>query len=208
MGARRFLEQVARGAEFRTLQSGLANPSGWLTDALGGTRSVAGQRVTIEKSFGIAPVFAAVSIISEAVGMLPFKVFRNLEDDEIMVASDHRAWRMIHDQPNPAMPAHRFWSTVTAQLLLWGNAFVRKERSQITGLVETLWLLDPARVMVEWNPDTGRKQFTYQPAGAGDQARRYSDDDVLHITALSLNGVIGESVIGRCRNLFGNVLAR
>jgi phage portal protein BeeE len=74
-----------------------------------------------------------VSIISEAVGMLPFKVYRSLGDDEVVVASDHRAWRMLHDQPNPAMPAHRFWSTVTAQLLLWGNAFIRKERSAVTG---------------------------------------------------------------------------
>jgi phage portal protein BeeE len=63
---------------------------------------------------------------------------------------------MLHDQPNPAMPAHRFWSTVTAQLLLWGNAFIRKERNAVTGLVESLWLLDPAHVMVEWNPVTGR----------------------------------------------------
>jgi len=207
VGARRFLEQVARGAEFRSLTSGLANPAGWLTDSIGGTRSVSGQRVTVDRAFGLAPVFAAVSIISEAVGMLPFKVYRALDQDEVVVASDHRAWRMIHDQPNPAMPAHRFWSTVTAQLLLWGNAFVRKERSVVSGLVESLWLEDPSLVMVEWDPSTGRKRFTVQPQ-AGAPARVYTDDQVLHITSLSLNGVVGESVIGRCRNLFGNVIAR
>lgn len=202
-----FLDRVARGAEFRSLQSGLANPAGWLTDALGSSRSVSGQRVTIDRAFSLAPVYSAVSIISESVGMLPFKVYRQLQDDEVVTASDHRAWRMLHDQPNPAMPAHRFWSTVTAQLLLWGNAFIRKDRSDLTGLVESLWLLDPAHVMVEWDPSTGVKRFTEQPV-SNRPARVYGDDEVLHITALSLNGVVGESVIGRCRDAFGNALAR
>jgi HK97 family phage portal protein len=202
-----FLARLAAGAEFRSLTSGLANPQGWLSDALGGPRSVSGQRVTVDKAFGLAPVYSAVSVISEAVGMLPFKVYRTLGDDEVAVASDHRAWRMLHDQPNPAMPAHRFWSTVTAQLLLWGNAFVRKERNPATALVDTLWLLDPARVMVEWNPATGEKRYTQQ-AGGNQPAVVYGDTEILHVTALSLNGVVGESVIGRCRDAFGNALAR
>jgi HK97 family phage portal protein len=201
------LSRIVRGAEYRSVVSGLANPQGWLVDAIGGARSVSGQRVTVDKAFGLAPVFSAVSIISEQVGTLPFKVYRSLPDDEVAVASDHRAWRMLHDQPNPAMPAHRFWSTVTVQLLLWGNSFVRKERSSATGLVESLWLLNPAHVMVEWNPETGEKRFTEQAHGS-QEARVYGNDDVLHVTALSLNGVVGESVIGRCRDTFGNVLAR
>jgi phage portal protein BeeE len=51
---------------------------------------VSGQRVTVDKAFGLAPVYSAVSIISEAVGMLPFKVYRSPGDDEVVVASDHR----------------------------------------------------------------------------------------------------------------------
>jgi HK97 family phage portal protein len=53
-----------------------------------------------------------------------------------------------------------------------------------------------------------RRRETLQGAHRVGQTNLYGGDDVLHITGLSLNGLIGESVISRCRNTFGTVLAR
>jgi HK97 family phage portal protein len=202
-----FLDQLIRGAEYRSVTSTLANPSMWLADAFGSSKTSSGQRVTAQKAIGLAPVWAAVSFIAESgIGMLPFKVYRTLPntDGEVVVAEEHRAWRMLHNQPNPITPANRFWSTVTVHLLLWGNAFLVKVRSDLTGLVEELWLLDPSTVTVEWNGF--EKRFVEQTASG--QRNQYSGDDVLHITGLSMNGLIGESVISRCRNTLGTALAR
>jgi HK97 family phage portal protein len=173
-------------------------------DAFAGSETYSGERVTIPGALGLVAVFGAVSKIAETIGSLPLKVYRDL-DGERVEASDHRAYRMLHDMPNPLSPSHRFWSTVVGHLLLWGNAFVRKERDQ-NGLVATLWALEPSQMSVEWNTKEQRKRFAY--TGADGVRTVLPDDEVLHILDFSLNGIVGESRISRCRQGIGTALAR
>lgn len=197
-----FLDRVVAGAEFRSLST-LRNPQGWLTDAFGGRATFAGERVSLNDAFGLGPVFAAVTIIAETVGGLPFKVYRAIQDtDERVEARSHRMWRILHDKPNEITPADRFWSSVTAQLLLHANVFLEKERNEF-GEVEQLWLLDPASITVNWD---GRRKTFVQDTNEG--RRTFTDEQVLHIFAMSLNGLIGESPITRCRQLLGTAIAR
>lgn len=187
--------------EYRT---GLASPSGWLINALGASSdSYSGKRVTTTDALSLGAVFSAVEKISEAIGTLPLKVFRIMDDGDRIEARNHRTWRMLHDQPNPVTSAHRFWSTVAAQMLLWGNAYIYKERSRdALEEVESLWLLDPAEVVVNWN---GRvKSFTLP----GPPQKTFSLDEVLHIPAFSLDGIYGCSRITYCRQTLGTALAR
>jgi HK97 family phage portal protein len=199
-----FLRRVARGAEFRSLTSGLSNPASWLTDALGGPVTYSGKRVNQSTALGLVPVFAAVTLISEAVGQIPLKVYRLGDDGDKQEARQHRTWQMLHDAPNPETPARRFWATVTAQLLLWGNAFIEKRRSDGI-LVDELWLLDPAQMTVMWDPVTRTKTFRQHT----DQGRRdFTSDDLLHITGLSLDGIVGVSRITYCRHSLGTAIGR
>jgi HK97 family phage portal protein len=203
-----FLDRLVAGAEHRSAAtSGLARPANWLFNAFGGTRSASGQHVTVATAMGVAPVWSAVSIIAGQVGQLPFKVFRDLGSGNVVEQSDHRAYRMLHTQPNPITPADRFWSTVTAHLLLWGNAYIEKVRSPDSGLVEELWLIEPSTVVVKWDAANRTKYFEETRAYGGDM-RTLTADEVLHVTGLSLNGLIGESVISRCRNMLGTAMAR
>lgn len=184
--------------------SGLANPGEWLFDSLGAGRTVSGERVDVRSSMSIADVFTAVSIIAETVGSLPLKTYRELPDGSVMPAPDHRAYRMLHAAPNPLQPAHRFWSTVTAHQLLWGNWFVEKLRDE-NGLVSELWLLHPATVTVEWNQGLRRKRFVVEDVNG----RRVLDDDrVLHGYGVSTDGVIGMSPIQQARESLGKAKAR
>jgi HK97 family phage portal protein len=201
-----WLDRVARGAEFRSGTSGLANPAGWLVEAMrGGSRSAAGQPVTVDRALALAPFYAGVTLISETVGQLPFKVFRELEDGEKVTARDHRSWRMLHDQPNPVTPAHRFWSTVTAHLILWGNAFLEKERDPLTGLVTSLWIVEPQLITVQWDARLRMKRYTTSPYARPE--RSWTDETMLHITGWSSDGLMGMSVL-HCREAFGAALAR
>jgi phage portal protein BeeE len=137
--------------------SGMAVPQTWFTEALSTGTAPSGKRVTVANAMGLAPVWAAVSLIAEQVGQLPLKVYREV-DGERTEARSHRAWSMLHDKPNDHTPADRFWSTVTTQLLLYGNAFLRKHRDQF-GLVDELTLLNPAHMLVYWDGDqrSGRR---------------------------------------------------
>lgn len=191
----------------RELRATLENPPDWLLDSLApGGKSVSGQRVSVSSSLGLVAVFAAVSKISETIGSLPLKVYRELPDDAREEAKDHRAYRMLHDMPNPQTPAPRFWATVTNHLLLWGNAYLWQERDAMSGLVTTLWLLSPDRVTVEWNERLRSKRFRYTTLDGAEEF--YSEGTVLHLMDFSLDGLVGESRIARCRETIGTGLAR
>jgi HK97 family phage portal protein len=179
MGIRRWL-QGPDVAEMRAV-SGLANPSGWLVDALSVATASSGEKVTQQKALGLAAVFSAVEKISEAVGQLPFKVYRIVDDDTVE-ARGHRSWRMLHDKPNSETTARTYWSTVAAQLLLEGDSLSWKERDPFTGEVESLYLLDNAQFQIEW--DGERKVFKNTQTGG-----RFGTDEILHIRGFSLNGL-------------------
>jgi HK97 family phage portal protein len=191
-----------RKSEEEHRSSTLAYPSSELLDSLGVSGSWSGERVTEKKALGLAAVFAAVEKISESVGSLPLKVFRVMDDDERVPATTHRSWRMLHDMPNEYTTAHTFWSTVTASLLLRGNAFLFKARDEFD-MVDQLWILDPSQITVEWN---GKVKRFVQDSPEG--RRVWSVDEVLHIMGFSLNGITGCSRIEYCRQSLGTALAR
>lgn len=194
-----FLDRIVAGAEFR---AGWANPSGSMLEAFGSGTSYSGERVSTKNAMGLAAVFSAVEKISEAVGSLPFKVYRIIEGDDRVEARSHRSWRMLHDKPNPETTAHVFWSTVTAQVLLDGNSLIWKERG-VEGEIESLYLLDSSQWTIEW--DGREKRFVRTVTGS---RQEFTSDQVLHIMGLSLDGVIGCSRITYCREALGTALAR
>ena len=46
------------------------------------------------------------------------------------MALDHPLYRLLHDEPNPEMSSFVFRETLMTHLLLWGNAYVWKDRSR------------------------------------------------------------------------------
>lgn len=187
--------------EVAELRAGFANPSPEFMDAMGVTATYSGQRVSVDKAMGMAAVYAGVSLIAETVGMLPLKIYRDV-DGERVEADTHRSYRMLHDRPNPAMSAHVFWSAVAAHLLLYGNAFLPKVTDPLTGFIESLYLEDPTCITVEWNG--ARKRFVDE----GPPKRTWTEETMLHIVGFSLNGVTGVSPISMCRNPLGTAIAR
>jgi HK97 family phage portal protein len=192
------MEEMA-DPEYR-VASGLANPANWLVDALSTATASSGEKVTQSSALGLAAVFSAVEKISEAVGSLPFKVYRMVDDDTVE-ARGHRSWRMIHDKPNSDTDARTYWSTVAAQLLLEGDSLSWKERDPFTGEVEELYLLDTSQFVIEW--DNGVKVFKNTQTG-----RRFGTDQILHVMGFSLNGLHGCSRITYCRETLGTALGR
>lgn len=185
--------------------SGFAFPSDDLIDSLTAGGTLAGEKIDASTAMRISDVFTAVNIIAEEVGGLPLKVFRQVGDATIE-ATDHRAYRMLHDAPNPTQPAFRFWSTLATHLLLWGNAYIEKLRDA-NGLVSELWLLHPSWVTVEWSWALRQKRFLVTIPNTVESIT-LSDDRVLHIFGVSTDGLVGLSPIGQCRDTLGVSKAR
>lgn len=191
----------------RETRSTLRHPDSELLDALLGTPTPSGKRVTVDRAIGLSAVWAAVTLISEQVGQLPLKVYRSLDEGEKEEARGHRSWRMLHDRPNPQTPAGRFWATVALHILLYGSAFIEKRRDEV-GIVEALWLLPPTEMTVKWWPNLREKTYLHRPADRLDAGREMDDDEVLHIFGPSLDGITGMSVIEACKTSLGTALAR
>jgi len=194
------LVRAISGAEYR---SGLALPQEWLIDALGGPMSSSGESVTVEKALRVAPFNAGVRLISGAMLSCPLKVYRDVNGEKVN-ARDHSAWKLLHDAPNPMTPAGRFWETVVAHLLLYGDAFLWKNRTDEV-LVDELWIMDPNQLTIEWDASGRRKTFVQQSTGS---RRVYTDEEVLHIPAWSLDGLKGRSAVMLCREALGAAMAR
>lgn len=136
--------------------------------------------VNEKTSLQMAAVWRAVSLIAGTAASLPLKTYRrgSLEESPLRVLRD----------PNPTQTAFEFWETVYVHLLLWGNAYVLKERA-VGGQVQNLWPLHPSRVQV--GVVRAEKVFTVD----GDLDAPFSPDRIMHVPGLGYDGVTGASPI-------------
>lgn len=196
-----FLHFVTRGLERESRDATLAEPPDWMWDAWGGGRTYTGKSVTPAKALGLAPVYACVSLLASAVGLLPLGVYRR--DGRARVPyPEHVHSDLLHTRPNDEMAADRFWETVTGHLNMWGNAYLEKVTDSL-GVVQEMWPIEPSKVTVERHPQTGVKRFR---VAGGD--RWFDDRTILHIAAFGHDTLKGLSPIGECRQTLGVVMAR
>ncbi len=167
-----------------------------------GRYTTTGALITVDSAVELIPVYSAVNLISSAIGSLPCKVYSYAG----AVRSDARGsrqWRMLHDTPNDEIAADEFWQWVSSCLLLWGNAFIWKERDA-NGVVQNLWPIRPDRVMVGRETVNGKSR----PYFLIDSAGRFYDVDILHIRGFGTDGIVGYSPIQIARQQFANDLAQ
>lgn len=162
-----------------------------------------GQVVTVDSAMTTVPVYAAVQLLAGAIGSLPLKVYTGTYPRK--EASGSRQWKMLHDTPNEEMAADEFWELVASSLLLWGNAFIWKDRNDLQQVSE-LWVIDPRRVRVsrEAEPgNTSRRVFWL------DGVPGYvTEQSILHIRGLGTDGLVGYSPIQQARQRLGVEMAR
>ena len=202
------LARIGKGIEKRTAPSSVW-PRGitFSTFPVMRSTSSSGQVVTINSALETIPVYAAVQIIAGAIGSLPLKVYRDQGDEDPREeARSSRQWKLLHDAPNAEVAADEFWELVTASLLLWGNAFIWKERNDLD-LVTQLWVIDPSRVRVsrEAIPGGGSERAFWLDGTLG----YATEKSILHIRGLGNDGLVGYSpIMIAARNRLGTDMAR
>lgn len=160
-----------------------------------------GNTVTVEKSLRLVPVFSAVSLLSSAVGSLPLRVYKTLPDGGKQLAPQHRASKFLTVQPNPMASADEVFESVTASLLLWGNAFLMKEKDDQGNLV-ALWPIAPSRMRIGRRPEDGMPEYYIDGRGNPDGGG-YTSETFIHFRGLSFDGLVGLSPIQNARQTLG-----
>lgn len=153
-----------------------------------------GPTVTAHAALGIADVFACVRALADTAASLPLIAYRRTD------AGRERFAGRIGDllaQPAPGATTANLVGTIVAHLNLHGNAFVAKYRDD-AGRVVQLGCLPPEAVTVAI--EGGEPVYTVMRLSG---VSRHGSADVLHIRALSTDGLLGLSPIRQARAALG-----
>jgi HK97 family phage portal protein len=154
-----------------------------------------GQTVTPSNALAVADVFAAVRCLSDAAASIPLIPYRKTADGR--TRAEGRLADLLR-QPAPATTQANLIGQAMAHLQLFGNCYVGKFRDA-DDRVEQLALLHPDRVTPELR--AGRPVYTVND-GRGRQSE-HGVEDVIHIRALSTDGLVGLSPVRQCRVALG-----
>jgi HK97 family phage portal protein len=196
--------------------SGLENPEGWLSDALGGQASSSGILVNQESAARLSAVYACQRILAESVSSLPLHVYRRLDPRGKERATSYGLYNLLHDQPNPEQTTMIWRETGMMHILGWGDAYNEIEWTN-GGQVKAIWPLPPWRVTPR---RTAAGMLVYEVwTGSVDALESLPPDArakgsiilpawrVLHIPGLGFNGIKGRSIISMATGAIGIGLA-
>lgn len=166
--------------------------------------AASGETVTLDTAVGLPAVLAAIRLVSETVGGLPLFVYQ-MGLEQRQPARDSWQWRLLHEQPNDTQSPFDLFADCAASIEATGNAYLQKAKSRRR--VEALFLIDPARVQVVRDRDSGRKLFRVMLDRGG--SAELDSGSILHLRGFTIaGGDVGLSPIAVARNSIGTALAQ
>lgn len=199
-GIKGFLQRVWSGAGSEQ-RATMTLPDGFTLDTLGFTRGAAGITVTPERAMTLGAVSACVRLIAESIASLPLHVYR-MEGARRQKITDSPEYRLLHDEPNEIMTSFVLRETMSAHVLLWGNAYALILRNG-GGQPVSLLPIHPRGVSVRKQPN-GQLAYTFTLDG---KAYSVNQADMLHVPGLSFDGFTGMSPIRYAAESIGLALA-
>lgn len=170
--------------------------------------TTSGASVTASTALRVPAVLQAVRLISETIGSIPCKLYRE-ESDSKEAAKDHTGYRLAHNRANDWTSAGQLRVDLTADALMHGAGYAQVVRIG-DGRPFELHRLAPGTVQRRFEDD-GEPYYLVQPA-KGKQVR-LSYRDVLYLPAFGgISPVtLGKDAIGvamvlerHASNLFGS----
>ena len=155
----------------------------------------------------LSGVIACVNAISSALASVPARIYRTTDAGRVELPR-HPVARLIQVGPSPQLTWPDWIEQTLAGALLHGNAISVIETDgagQVVGLTPIPWgfcqpSLTPAgRIAYDVTAFAG-------PWGGAGTARRYLDDEVLHLRDRSDDGWIGRSRLSRAPEVLGAAL--
>lgn len=184
---------------FRSIE----NPSVPLSQAAylsDGVEASSGVRVSRKSALAYDAVWRAVNLISTTVAKLPLIIHRRVGDGKVR-ATEHPAYRLLKNDPNPESTSFIFRQTMQGHVLLEGNAYAYIWREQ-SGKPTKLLLMDPDATY----PIKINGVLWYMTTVDGELVKIHPDN-VLHIKGLGFDGLCGYSVLSMARESLGLGLA-
>lgn len=163
-----------------------------------GAVAVSGVAVNGASALRYAAFFACLKVLSEDVGKLPCKLYKERPDRGRDVARSHRVHRLISRKPNDYMTASEFWEMCVAHVVLRGNFYAFKV--MVNGEVHELLPLNPGAVVPKLKEDW---TLWYDVTFANGTRDVLEASQIFHVRGLSLDGIRGLSALEYARETLG-----
>jgi len=150
------------------------------------------RQISTSNVLRVADAFAAIRVLADSISTLPLKVYRRTPEGRIPAGDDSRAVQLLN-RPTPGSTTVDLISQVVTHVNVYGDAFLGKYKAD--GEIVQLGLIHPERVQVELRGQ--RMVYTL------DSRTEHGPDDILHIKAMSLDGLRGMSPVTQCRTALG-----
>ena len=147
--------------------------------------------VNTANALRVADAYACVRVLADSVASLPLKVYRRTPQGRVPAGESSRAVQLL-ERPSPGSTSADLISQVMVHLNVHGNAYVGKFRSE--GEIVQLGLLDPTQVRVELSG-----QRIIYTLSRTEGVTTHGPEDVLHVKAMSADGLAGMSPVTQCR---------
>lgn len=178
----------------------LSNPEHVAYLRSGGTSS-SGVVVSDAGALRIGVAWRCLHIRAGVVGNMPLSLMRRVSDRRREAAEDHPMWSIVALRPNSWQTPQEFKRMLSAHLALRGNGYGLKITSG--GRIIEIWPMHPDRVRCEQQSDMSL-EYTYTRKD-GRQVK-LTQDQVLHIRGLTLDGVHGLGILAHARETIGSSL--
>ncbi|HEY2361192.1 MAG TPA: phage portal protein [Candidatus Angelobacter sp.] len=160
-----------------------SNAPSWMVRMFGGGRSSTGIQITEHNALTVSDVYKGVRVLGETVAMLPWKMFKRIEQGT-REAPEHSCYPVMSAEPNDHMTSFDYRFAMVACLNLWGKHHSYIERNPATGKVVALWPLAPDRVRVERKDG----QIWWHVRTREGPEATFFDDEILYIPFITTDG--------------------
>jgi HK97 family phage portal protein len=203
---------IARG-----LGAKIARTSDSTTDAMNwgdwgwSTPTSAGVMVNQASAMQVGVVLSCVSMISYDLAKLGASIFRGERKGKRQKATDHYLTPLLN-QPAPWLTWFEFCGMMQASVLLRGNGYAVILRDG-RGVPRMLVPINPDRVAL-WEAADGQLFYMVTRSGLHEMSVLRGEpllihsDDILHLKALTMNGLLGLSPISMAREAIGLAIAQ
>lgn len=153
-------------------------------------KSTEGATVTRERALGIPAVFAAVKAVSETLASIPFELYERTPEGS-QAAITHPLYDLLRLEPSPDYSSYDFRVALFANAC-FGNAYALIHRNGIGRAVE-FEILDPLSVEPFQTNEGSRFYIVHHQVGNTVKILTVYPRDMIHIKALSMDGISGLS---------------
>lgn len=176
------------------------------------TPTAAGVMVNQSSAMQVSAVFACVSILAYDLAKLGASIFLGERSEGARIKAKNHFLYPLFVRPAPWLTWFEFCGMMQTAVLLRGNGYAVILRDQ-RGVPNMLVPINPDRVAL-WEAPDGELFYMVTRSGLHEMAilrempLLIHSDDIFHLKALTLNGLLGLSPIGMARESIGLAIAQ